>query len=234
MQTTSTLHKAILRDDRHRKEHKVVIAGVTYGEPEILSLRTFGGAFREPDIGNCAARQIDLTLRRPLGTIPKQAEIRVYTRLVLDSRSAEWLPKGVFYISTRKTDKLTGTLAIHGYDAMRKAGDVWLTEDYTLDSWPMSQPAVVEDIAYRMGVEIDSRTKLSDGFPVGYPVDENGDMTMEDILEGIAVSNAGNWVMSDEGKLLLLRFGDIPPETWYLVDEYGDAILLGGDRILVG
>ena len=39
--------------------------------------------------------------------------------------------------------------------------------------------------------------------------------------------------MSDEGKLLLLRFGDIPAETWYLVDESGDAVTFGGDRILV-
>ena len=49
-----------------------------------------------------------------------------------------------------------------------------------------------------------------------------------------SVSNAGNWVMSDEGKLLLLRYGDIPPETNYLVTEYGAAITLGGVKILVG
>lgn len=61
-----------------------------------------------------------------------------------------------------------------------------------------------------------------------------GELTMTDILEGVAVSNAGNWVMSDEGKLLLLRYGDIPPETHYLVTEYGDAITFGGVRILVG
>lgn len=210
MQATSSLHKALLRDDRHRKEHKVVIAGVTYLQPDLQSLRTYGGAFSEPDIGSCASRQIDLTLRAPSGAIPKRAKIQVYTRLVLDSRASEWLPKGEFFLSTRQTDKLTGSLTIHGYDAMRRAGDVWLTEDYRLDSWPMSQRAAVEDIAARMGVEIDPRTVLSNSFPVGYPVDENGDLTMEDVLEGIAVSNAGNWVMSDEGKLLLLRFGDIP------------------------
>ena len=233
MQVTSALHKAILQDDHHGQEHRAVIAGVTYSQPDILSLRTYGGAFSEPDIGGCASRQIDLTLRSPAGTIPRQAEIRVYTRLVLEDQAAEWLPKGVFYISTRSTDKLTGNLTIHGYDAMRKAGDVWLTADYDRDNWPMSQRAAVEDIAYRMGVEIDPRTQLSGRFPVDYPVDENGDLTMEDVLEGIAVSEAGNWVMSDEGKLLLLRFGDIPPETWYLVDEYGDAITFGGDRIIV-
>lgn len=234
MQVTSALHKALLRDDRHRKEHKAVIAGVEYRQSSILSLRTYGGAFAEPDIGGCASRQVDLTLRRPSGTIPRRAEIRLYTRLVLGEQAAEWLPKGVFYISTRQTDKLTGSLTIHGYDVMRRAGDVWLTEDYRFDNWPMSQRAAVEDIAYRMGVEVDPRTVLSNRFPVDYPVDENGDLTMEDVLSGIAVSEAGNWVMSDEGKLLLLRFGDIPPETWYLVDEYGDAITFGGDRILVG
>lgn len=234
MQTTSALHKALLRDGRHRKEHKVVIAGAAYRQPDIISLRTYGGAFSEPDIGSCASRQIDLTLRSPSGTIPRRAKIQVYTRLVLDPQAAEWLPKGVFFISTRQADKLTGSLTIHGYDAMRRAGDVWLTEDYHLDSWPISQRAAVEDIARRMGVEIDPRTALSNSFPVGYPVDENGDLTMEDVLEGIAVSEAGNWVMSDEGKLLLLRFGDIPAETWYLVDEFGDAITLGGDRIIVG
>lgn len=232
MQVTSALHKALLRDGR--QEHKAVIAGVEYLQTELLSLRTYGGAFSEPDIGGCASRQLDLTLRRVLGTIPKRARIQVFTRLALGEQKAEWLPKGVYYISTRQTDRLTGALTIHGYDAMRRAGDVWLTEDYRFDSWPMSERAAVEDIAARMGVEIDPRTALSNRFPVDYPVDENGDLTMEDVLSGIAVSEAGNWVMSDEGKLLLLRFGDIPVETWYLVDEYGDAITFGGDRILVG
>ena len=233
MQTTSALHKALLRDPGHWKEHKVTVAGVTYLQPDIQSLRTCGGAFEEPDIGGCASRQIDLTLRRTLETIPRRAEIRVYTRLVSETQAAEWLPKGVFYISTRQTDKVTGALTIHGYDAMRRAGDVWLTEDYDLDIWPISQRVAVEDIAYRMGVEVDPRTVLSGRFPVDYPVDENGDMAMEDVLSGIAVSEAGNWVISDEGRLLLLRFGDIPPETWYLVDESGDTITLGGERIIV-
>lgn len=231
MQATSALHKALLRDPNHRKEHKAVIAGTAYGQGDILSLGTAGGIFPEPGIGGCAARQIDLTLRSPAGTIPRRAEIRLYTRLVSGDRASEWLPKGVFYISTRQTDRLTGALTLHGYDAMRKAGAVWDIDPTA--SWPMAQRAAVEDIAGRMGVEIDPRTQLSGRFPVGYPVDENGDLTMEDVLSGIAASEAGNWVMSDEGKLLLLGFGDIPAETWYLVDELGDAITFGGDRILV-
>ena len=85
-----------------------------------------------------------------------------------------------------------------------------------------------------MGVELDPRTMLSGEFLVDYPVDENGDMAMQDILEGVAVCEGGNWVITDEGKLLLLRLGDIPEETSYLVTEYGEAITLGGVKILVG
>lgn len=160
--------------------------------------------------------------------------MQVFVRLTLGNQASEWIPKGVFYISTRQTDKLTGMLEIHGFDAMRRAGDTWLTEDYAYVNWPMSQRDAVNDIARRMGVEVDPRTVLSGNFPVDYPVDENGDLAMMDVLEGIAVCNAGNWIITGEGKLLLLRLGDIPPETNYLVNEFGEAITFGGVRILVG
>ena len=39
--------------------------------------------------------------------------------------------------------------------------------------------------------------------------------------------------MTGPGKLLLVPFGGLPEETHYLVEEYGDAITFGGDRILV-
>lgn len=233
MQSTSELYQALLRNPLHRKECRVRIAGRDYGEADIVSLFTSGGLFSTPDIGTCASRQIDLVLRNP-GEIPRQAEMRASVRLTAGGQASEWLPKGVYFISTRQLDRRTGNLTIHGYDAMRRAGEVWLTRDYDTVNWPMSQQAAAADIARRMGTTLDPRTQLSGGFPVDYPVDENGDLTMVDILEGIAVSNAGNWVISDEGKLLLLRFGDIPPETNYLVTEYGQTITLGGVRILVG
>ncbi len=233
MLRTSELYQTMLRDPRHQKECYVRIAGENYHQDRLISLSTSGGAFASPDIGTCASRQIDLVLREP-GLIPRQAEMRVYVRLQLGGQVSEWLPKGVYYISNRRLDKRTGTLTIHGFDAMLKASDIWLTEDYAPVNWPMSQRVAVADIAYRMGVEVDPRTVVMDGFPVPYPTDENGEVTMMDILEFIAVCNAGNWVMSDEGRLLLLRYGDIPPETNYLVTEYGSAITLGGVKILVG
>lgn len=231
MHTTSALYQRLLRSPRHRKEFRVRIAGTDYGHDQILSLETSGSVFDRPDIGNAVSRQIDLTLRQP-GVIPRGAEIRVFVRLRLGEEVSEWIPKGVFYISTRHQDRRTGHLEIHGFDALRRAGDVWDIDPHA--NWPMPQREALDDIARQMGVEIDPRTVLSGSWLVNYPVDENGDLAMQDVLEGIAVSSAGNWVMSDEGKLLLLRLGDIPPETSYLVNEYGDVITIGGVRILVG
>lgn len=231
MHITSEVYRRLLRDPRHRKEMRVSIAGEDYGEDRIVSMETSGGIFDLPDIGGCASRQIDLSLRKP-GSIPRSAKIKVFVRLAAGERVSEWIPKGVFFISTRKLDKASGVLDIHGFDAMRRAGDVWDIDPYA--NWPMSQQEAAADIARQMGVELDPRTVLSNDFPVAYPVDENGDMAMQDVLEGIAVCNAGNWVITDEGKLLLLRLGDIPPETNYLVTEHGRAITLGGVRIFVG
>nr|DAY32943.1 MAG TPA: protein of unknown function (DUF5047) [Caudoviricetes sp.] len=232
MQTTSELYKQILSDPNHHKETKLDIAGTEYTEENIVSVETSGGLYTTPGIGNCAARQIDLDVL-PVGTIPRQAQIKVYVRLVLGEQVSEWIPKGTFFISARAKDKRTGSLTITGYDAMLKAESVWLNSDYDYENWPMPQSDAVDDIAYRMGVEVDERTVLTTKFPVDYPVDENGDLTMREVLGYIAVSNAGNWIITDEGKLLLVRFGDIPAETNYLVEEGGFAITFGGDRILV-
>ena len=56
---------------------------------------------------------------------------------------------------------------------------------------------------------------------------------MREILSYIAVSNAGNWIITDAGKLLLVGYGDLPEETNFLVTERGEAILFGEVRLLV-
>ena len=232
MQTTSELYKTLLRNPNHEKEIKLHISGVEYGMDSIISCSTSGGIFSAPGIGNCTSRQIDLEVF-PAGTIPRQAKIQVFVRLVYGEQASEWIQKGVFFISTRKRNKLTGTLTITGYDAMLKAEQTWLTSDYDTETWPMTQADAVSDIAGRIGVAVDSRTVLSEEYPVEYPVGENGDLTMREVLSGIAVSNAGNWIITDAGKLRLIGYGDIPNETNLLVTEHGEAILFGGVRIIV-
>lgn len=234
MHSVSDLWRTLLTSPGHRKEVKLVIAGVTYGEDKIVdsSLRIDGGLYFDFGIGNCCARQIDFEIY-PQGTIPRQAQIEVYVRLVLGEQVSEWIPKGVFFFSTRKTDRVTGVLSVHGYDAMLKAEETWLDESYDAENWPMPAATAVADIAARMGVAVDSRTVLDAAFPMQYPVDDEGDMTMREALGRIAVANAGNWIITDDGKLLLVGLNSMPEETNYLVTETGSAITFGGVRILV-
>lgn len=234
MHKVSDLFLTLLADKNHRVETKLSIAGVEYSQADIVkdSLRVYGGLYSSFGIGNCSARQIDFEII-PKGDIPRQAEIKVYVRLVLGEQVSEWIPKGVFFFSTRKTDRITGVLSVHGYDAMLKAEETWLDSSYDAKTWPMPAATAVADIAARMGVAVDSRTVLDVAFPVQYPVDDEGDMTMREALGRIAVANAGNWIITDDGKLLLVGLNSMPKETNYLVTETGSAITFGGVRILV-
>lgn len=234
MHIVSDLWQQMLADPAHAVEAKLKIAGVEYGEDKIVrkSLMVYGGLYSTFGIGNCCARQIEFEIY-PQGTIPRQAKIEVYMRLRLGEQVSEWIPKGVFFFSTRKTDRVTGVLSVHGYDAMLKAEETWLDSSYDAKTWPMPAATAVADIAARMGVAVDSRTVLDAAFPVQYPVDDKGDMTMREALGRIAVANAGNWTITDEGKLLLVGLNSMPAETHYLITETGRAITFGGVRILV-
>lgn len=234
MHEVSETWARLIADRGHRKEVKLVIAGEEYGEEDIESgsLRVYGGLYADFGIGNCCARQIDFTIN-PKGDIPRQARVEVYVRLVLGETVSEWLKKGVFFFSTRKTDRVSGWLSVHGYDAMLKADEVWIDESYAESNFPMAARAAVNDIAARMGVAVDSRTALNASFPVTYPADSAGDMTMREVLARVAVANAGNWVVSDAGELLLVPLVSAPEATHYLITNDGRPITIGGNRILV-
>lgn len=245
MHVTSDLYKTILQTPGHEKEHRAFIAGVeqkilkkaetkysNLNMPPLVKGSLFVGS--KPSVGGCVSRQIDIMIK-PKGTIPRMAEIKLETRLVLKdfvtgeiTSTSEWLPKGTFYIDTRQTDKVSGALIIHGYDAMLKAEQPFLT-DTTEDDWPKPMDEVVEEIAKRMGVTVDSRTVVSHTLQAGYPLE----YTMREVLGFIASAHAGNWIITDAGELRLVGLADIPPETFYLVTEDGDAILFGDTRILI-
>lgn len=228
MHAVSDLFNQIFENPGHWTEVKLNIAGQEYTQSNIISVSISGGLFDSPGIGNVNARQIDMEII-PIGTIPRQAQIQVFARVCVDNLQSEWIPKGVFFFSIREMDKVSGILTVTGYDAMLKAENVWLNEDYVYDNWPMPQETAVADIAQRMGIEVDSRTVLSDDFPVEYPVDEDGDLTMREALSFIAVSDAGNWIITDEGKLRLIRFDDLPEVEGVLVTEHGAPIVFAGE-----
>ena len=229
MQTTSALYQALILDPAARKQVQIVIAGVTYGEDQIVSLSTTSGLFIEDTmgIGGAVAKEIDLVLRQP-GNIPRMAQMIPSYRLVKGTQASEWIQKGIYYIDTRSVDEVTGVMTIHGYDDMLKAEQVW--EPAQSLEFPMTMVQAVNVIAQLMGVTLDPRTVLNQSYTIDYPANN---YTLRDVLRYIAVANAGNWIITDDGKLRLVSFGEIPTETNYLVEEGGDAITFGGDRILV-
>ena len=233
MQATSTLYQTILADPGHHKEVKVVIAGVEYTQRNLISVRTSGGLFQSVGIGNAAAREINMELL-PLGEIPRQAKIEVFVRLVLGELSSEWLPKGQFFFSTRQKDQVSGVLTVKGFDAMLKAERPFADILTGAEDFPMVPATAVDLISAAMGVEVDGRTVLSPAFQVHYPVDQEGDMTMREVLCRLAVANAGNWIITDAGRLLLVPLNSIPSEAdSFLVTETGAYITFGGIRIKV-
>ena len=175
-------------------------------------------------IGN--AYTASLTLRLFADNIPRAATIKRYIRLRNGSQVSEWLPKGTFFTNTRSVDD--GYWTIDAYDSMRKAETVW-EPDQSLE-FPMTMPDAVAEFCRIMDVTLDSRTALNANYTIDYPAN---DYTIRNELCFIAAAHGGNWIVTDEGKLYLVPILSAPPETNYLVEEYGDAITFGGDRILV-
>ena len=153
------------------------------------------------------------------------AELVPFVRLTNGVQHSEWLQKGVYFIDTRTEDL---TLTLHGFDGMLKGEAEWVPGQDLEFPMPMDEAAA--ELARLMGTTVDPRSQIHHGYTIDYPA--NG-YTRRDILRFIAAAHGGNFVMNDLGQLRLLRLGDLPAETRYLVDEYGDALTFGGDRILV-
>ena len=184
----------------YRMESRVTIGGVAYPEAKIKALSTRTALFAKDtiSIGGCVAKEINISVI-PQEEIPRMAKIIVHGRPVADGIAADWLTKGVFFIDTRQMNYQTGVLTIYGYDAMLKAEQEYLSEaDET--EWPKTMPVVVTEIAARMGVSIDPRTKLNNSYLVQYPLN----MTMREVLGYIAAAHGGNWIITDTGSLRLV------------------------------
>lgn len=223
-QKTSELWKTLWRTPGTQREYQFDIAGRIYGPEQEVSHTVESGLYEEFGIGNASTAHLTMSLFTK--DIPRGAEIRRYIRLRNGERVSEWLPKGVFFINRRSDD--AGCWTIEAYDAMRKAEAVW-KPDQSL-TFPMTMPAAAAELARIMETEVDPRTVLNGAYTIDYPAN---DYTIRDELRFIAAAHGGNWIVTDEGKLRLIGLLSIPPETNYLVTEYGSAMTLGGVRILV-
>lgn len=145
---------------------------------------------------------------------------------------SDWIPQGVFYIDTReRTDfeVTSSVLSIHGYDAMLMAEALYPEDDPA--EYPKTDVDVVDFIAETMGLEVDDRTY--DIMTEAYEINLPATYTMREVLGNIASMYAGNFCISFEGRLRLVGLTDIGIETSFLIDQQGEAIVFGEDRIIV-
>lgn len=241
MYAVSDLYNTIIAQENHWFQSRVNINGVSYSQDKIFSISIEHRMFTEsqPTVGGCLSAELTAALFAPSSAIPRMARVRPYVRVTNGTQTSEWVPQGIYYIDTRETtnnDDDLPILTLHCYDAMLKS-----EADYpsSTHSWPYSDINVVKEIACAMGLQssisstagIDSRTiaLMNKGYTLGLPVG----YSMREVLSQIAAMYAGNWVMSYDGKLLLIPINALPQETNYLIDSQYDAITFGGDRILV-
>ena len=263
MQETSALYDELISSDNHWFETSLVIGGrgllVTeradvikfgstailvdtggaesgYRETMLMSLSTSHSLFNQnfPVVGSAVSGEIDVTMLAPTIDIPKMARLAPYVRVTDGVRFSEWIPKGVYYIDTRETSHNSNgldVLKIHGFDAM-----LMFEQDYPSDTshnYPLLDKTMVQFIASQIQLPVDPRTlaRMERGYkfplPVGY--------SCREMLGIIAASYGGNFIITDENQLLLIRLGELPKETNYLIvdEQIPDPITFGGDRILV-
>lgn len=231
MQITSQTYQDILASDDYWFERKLVIAGVAYREDVLIEMTTLSEMFQKtPTIGKAVAAEISVKMLAPDADIPPMAELKPYVQAKNATQTSEWLQQGVFYIDTRdtvKNERGDDILSLHGFDAMLKAEQLYAGQL----TGTSTDTQMVAEIARLMGLTVDARTyaimnkSYQIPFPAGY--------TLREILGYIASMYVGSFVISDVGELRLVTLLELPPETNYLIDQVGDCITFGGDRILV-
>lgn len=234
MQQTSALYQSILSGESHWFETQLVIDGAgTFGETDLFSISTSHQMFHgSPTIGSAVAGEIQIKMVYPQSvSIPTMARLMPQVRVCNATQQSEWLAQGVYFVDTRErtvTDSGESVLELHGYDAMLKAEQPFQSNTITGDSTDVQ---MVNEIASIMGVEVDERTY--DIMTAAYTIPLPTGYSCREVLGYIASMYVGAFIITDEGKLRLVSILELPPETNYLIDEVGDAIIFGGDRILV-
>lgn len=204
-------------------EYQVDIGGVMYGMKDIQSVNITQPLFDRLSAGNCCSAELTMSFWMKQDP-PRMGKIVPYIR---ESGKEDWQQLGVYYIDTRVQKK--GLLSIVAYDTMLKAEAPWPEGK---DLFPMTMRDAANIIAEAMGTTLDERTTIDNTFSI--PSKPSEADSMRNVLAYIASANLGNWIVTNEAKLLLVPlFDSMPEETNYLVTEEGEAILFGDTRILV-
>ena len=181
-------------------------------------------------VGNCISSTLKLSILTD-DKIGKAAKIVIKARITNDVEYSEWLEFGTFYIDNRSVD--SGLVTVQCYDSMLKASQTYGDETNPEDriGWPKTMKTCVNEIAARIGVEIDPRTVIKTTAP--YQVPYPNKMSMMQVLGYIGACHGGNWVITPENKLRLVPLLSPPAETFDIIDHDYNKIYTGDGHKLV-
>jgi len=179
---------------------RIVCNGITYDNDAILEkgVRVTHAIYDQWCIGNAQAARLQVTLLADAddfagGILPLTFAVRYSD----GSSSTDWIPQGTYYLDEVE-DKYDGTVMVTAYDALLLAEEDFFPSGQVVGTWPQAAADVVSGIASRLGVSYDIS-----GFPAGIAqVPTPYSMSMREVLQDIAASAGGNFVMSKTGGLL--------------------------------
>lgn len=213
------------QDKDNELEFRVLIGDKYYGMDSLTDVHIRRPLFDKFDVGLACCAEMTVQYRFDMDP-PRGAKLIPYCRR--KNSNDEWYQLGVFYIDLRK-EKVDKKILLC-YDSMLRADISFMRDGEDVGEWPRSMKDIVNEIVNRMGISLDSRTYINPQYTVDYPNEDS----MRTILMYVAAAHGGNWIVTRDDKLLLVPlFGSMPPETHYLVTEYGYAIVFGEDRILI-
>lgn len=208
-------------------EFQVNIDGVNYGMDVLTDVHIKQPLFDKFDVGLTCSAQMQVSYYVKQGIEPSRGA-QLIPQYRLKGSTDTWTQLGVYFIDLRTEREGKKTLIC--YDSMMKADSPFIRGNETSNLWPRTMVQVANEISARLGVTLDPRTVLNSEYILNDPKDT----TMRELLGYIASAHAGNWIVTNEAKLLLVPLTtSAPPETNYLITEYNEPITFGGHRILV-
>lgn len=173
---------------------------------------------QKPTVGQANSGELEATFLIPSFTIPRMAKVKV----VVEYDSSTYT-LGVFYIDTRYQNPTDNTITIHCYDCMLMGEQTVPTTGTDI--------TVLGAIATQLQTTLDASVTaaITNAYTIPATMAQN---SSRDVLQAIGAAYGGSFFITRDGKLGFAGFS-IGPETFYLCDEYGNAITFGGDRIIV-
>lgn len=226
MQSVTALWDSLFSAD-HKTEYRYDINGLSYyaedrkGDPVITK-----PLIDKPAIGRVCTGSTQVTVY-PKADIPKAALVEAYCRLVsADGENvSEWIPQGKYYVSNRSG---SNPVKLTCKDYMIRAG-VTYQDKTAFEEWPQYMTDVLTEICSIMDVELDSRTEINNGYTIDYP---NEDTLISEVLAKIAIANGGNWIMTETGKLRLIRLASPGTPVQTLAKAHTGYTVLGKTQLI--